>query len=61
MCVPLDYKELLNAQLLLSALCEKVASVVAKDITNIKGFTKEDNDTIEYKSCLSLFPSLKDN
>lgn len=40
---------------------EKVAPIVAKDLNNFKGFTKEDIEAIEYKNCLSLFPSLKDN
>jgi predicted TIM-barrel fold metal-dependent hydrolase len=38
---------------------EKVAPIVAKDLITFKGFTKEDIEAIEYKNCLSLFPSLK--
>ena len=38
---------------------EKVAPIVARDLNNYKGFTKEDVDAILYKNCLDLFPLFK--
>ncbi len=39
---------------------EKVAPIAAKDLSHFKEFTKDDLDAVEYKNCLSLFPSIQE-